>query len=161
MRGAIRFSNGEIVRFDANNYKEVISKLTDSQRHQLASILLDRMGHEPGNEFGIDEEIYRAWLDLTHRRDVKRGGGSRNVESKVNKMGKKLTRRWRDKGEAEKNLTLLFRLGFKRKWNKDVGYVYLKPAVGEVPIHWIVELDHERFQHRVKELMNREHQGTS
>lgn len=161
MKGAIRFSNGEVVHFNKHNYKDVIGGLTDSQRHQLVKILLERLGPKPDNEFGVDDDIYRVWLDLSHRDDIKRGGGSKNGESSPKRKGsKKMTRKWADKGEAEKNITWLIRLGFRRRWNNEVGYIYRHPSVGEVPLDWVYQLDHEFFQVKIKELMESEHQGS-
>lgn len=157
MRGSIKFSTGRVVHFDDSNYHEVINSLTKEQIQQLKSLIFKRMGPSPENEYGVDEEVYQVWLDLTHRDDIKRGGGGRNGEPIDKRSSKKLTRKWQSKSDAELNITWLLRNGFKPRWNKNSGYTYRHPVWGTVPLDWIISLNPHEFQERVQEMMEYGH----
>lgn len=153
MQGCIKFTNGKILWFNDNNLHEVIEGLTEKQRDQVIEILKGRMGPKPANEFGVDEDVHTAWHESVHRKDIILGGGSKNGESNINKKGtKKLVRNWKDKGEGERNITWLMNVGFRRRWGKDVGYVYKRDDYA-IPHEWLQDLDHEMFKHKVKEMM--------
>jgi len=155
MHGCIKFSNGKVLWFNDSNFPEIISGLTEKQKDQLADILINRLGPKPDNGFGVSQEVHSVWHESVHRNDIHLGGGSKNGESNINKRGtKKMVREWKDKGDHERNLTLLMTLGFKRKWDKRIGYSYKKYGGIEVPIEWIQELDHGTFKLKVKGLLD-------
>ena len=103
----------------------------------------------------MDDEVFSSWYEDAHKDNISHGGGSKNGESNINKKGtKKLVRTWQDKGEPEINLMWLLKTGFKRRWDKDVGYRFThRISKVEVPVTWFTEFDHTEFKSRVMELM--------
>lgn len=159
MKGCIRFSNGDVIWFCEDNYEEIVKQLPDHQKEQLRTLLLQRLGPKTDNEFGVEPDVYSCWYDSIHRDDIIMGGGSSNSDgSKINKKGGKKysLKSWQDKGDSDRNLCWLRNEGFKKRWDKDLGYKYLK-SVGlfqiEVPIEWISNLSHDLFKVKVNTLL--------
>lgn len=150
MRGWIRFTNGDEIHFTDLAF---IATLSDRHKEQIADILRQRLGPKPKNEFGVDDEVYQAWYDSIHRDDIMLGGGSKNGESRMNKKGtKKLVRDWSSKSDAEQNITWLRGIGFKRRWDKDLGYTY-RWHDSEIPLDWL-SVNHDEFKIKVGELLS-------
>lgn len=161
MRGCIKFSDGDVLWFTDDNYRNIINGLTDNQRDQLATLLRSRLGPRNPLPVDVDPETYEVWHEDTHRKDVILGGGSSNSDgNKINKKGGKKysLKDWHDKGDGDQNICWLLNIGFKKRWSKKVGYRYLKGIV-EVDVNLIGMLDHEDFKVKVSMLLEGIDQG--
>lgn len=150
MRGSIKFSNGKVVYFNDQNMNKVFDRLTKKQKRQIKRILFKKM--RSPNEYNINEEVYECWHEDVFGKNVQFKGGSKNGSTKINKKGSpKLIRKWDEKGDREKNLTWLHVVGFRRKWFKDIGYVYRYLGI-EIPSK-MLEMEHEEFKRTIEGLI--------
>lgn len=151
MRGCIKFSDGKVAWFTEDDYHEVLAKLTDTQREQLVTLLRNRLGKRNPLPVDVDSDVYESWYEDTHRK-VGGGGGQESV--KVKKTGgKKLSvRDWHSKSDSDRNIIWLRNMGFRKTWDKDLGYQYIH--IGIVLDLSLLSLSHDEFKIRVGGLFN-------
>lgn len=152
MRGCIKFSDGSVLWFTEDNYVDIIGRLDEEQKQQLVTLLRSRLG--PSSiPVDVDPEVYSAWYEDTHRKDVILGGGSGSEPAKVNKKGGKKfsVKDWHDKSDGDRNIVWLRNQGFKKRWDRHVGYMYRRDHV-DIDLT-LLSLDHELFKVKITEMM--------